>query len=565
MVAWFRGKVAAIWFDLNLRKKFSLLFLLTAVMPLLFTTFVAGVLGEQNEVKAVFEQNQVLANNIAKDVDQMFSEKINMLEIIANTDEINSMHPDAQSRLLKVLADRDEDIHIVLVADLDGNLITRSDGLSADALINYADREYFQTAQSTKKTAISDTLISRSTGKLGIVIAAPIKNDAQAVVGFLIANIGMDRIVAHISQISIGKTGYAFLVNAKGLVLLHPQLQIGQDISDFPPVKAAMSKQTGWVEYEFEQQKQLAGFSHIGHTGWGLVVQQPFDEAMTGIWQVRRVGLLLVLLTAVLAGFIGIMKARALARPITAMSVMAENLAAGKMNASIWPDTGDELGQLAFSFNNMALQLQKRESELRQAYEVLEVRVQERTYELELLNEKLERLSLSDGLTGIANRRYFDDFLAREWGRAKRDQTPISLLMLDVDNFKLYNDTYGHIAGDECLKKIATILGGVTKRSTDLAARYGGEEFALILPNTTQENSLLIGNKILASIEELRLEHSASSVSRFVTVSIGSASFVPTRGSSPEIILLAADQVLYQAKQTGRNQLKWNFNLPTDL
>jgi diguanylate cyclase (GGDEF)-like protein/PAS domain S-box-containing protein len=201
------------------------------------------------------------------------------------------------------------------------------------------------------------------------------------------------------------------------------------------------------------------------------------------------------------------------------------------------------------------------EKKLRQAYERLETRVQERTYELELLNEKLARLSLSDGLTGIANRRYFDDFLAREWRRAKRDQTPISLIMLDVDNFKLYNDTYGHIAGDECLKKIATILREVTKRSTDLAARYGGDEFALILPNTTRENAIIIGNKILTAIEELRIESSDSSVSKFITASIGNASLVPDRNSTPDSIVLFADRVLYQAKQAGRNQLKFHVQL----
>ena len=193
---------------------------------------------------------------------------------------------------------------------------------------------------------------------------------------------------------------------------------------------------------------------------------------------------------------------------------------------------------------------------LQQAHDQLELKVHERTLELENINQKLKELSLQDGLTGLANRRYFDEYLSREWQRAMREQQPLSLLLLDVDHFKLYNDAYGHIAGDECLKQVAAVMKAAAKRATDLAARYGGEEFVLILPGIAQEQAMAMAYKMLTRIEEIGLEHKNSPVRPYVTFSIGCATFVPVMHSSPESILLAADQALYLAKQLGRNQVQ---------
>jgi diguanylate cyclase (GGDEF)-like protein len=162
---------------------------------------------------------------------------------------------------------------------------------------------------------------------------------------------------------------------------------------------------------------------------------------------------------------------------------------------------------------------------------------------------------LQDGLTGIANRRYFDDYLGREWQRAKREQQPLALLMVDVDFFKHYNDTYGHVAGDQCLQQVAGVLQGVSKRATDLAARYGGEEFALILPNTGQEGAVEIGKQILVGVRNLGIRNATSVSSQIITVSLGIATYIPSEFDLPDKFIIAADQALYQAKKAGRNQL----------
>ena len=175
--------------------------------------------------------------------------------------------------------------------------------------------------------------------------------------------------------------------------------------------------------------------------------------------------------------------------------------------------------------------------------------------ELKRQRDLLAKLSLQDGLTGVANRRAYEECLTLEWKRAVRSGTPISTLMIDIDNFKNYNDTYGHAAGDECLKSVAKAICGVFERPADHLARYGGEEFVCILPNTDQNGALLLAGKALVSVRNLCIPHAASTTSDTVTVSIGSATGYATATGNPRELELRADHALYKAKQEGRNRV----------
>ena len=169
--------------------------------------------------------------------------------------------------------------------------------------------------------------------------------------------------------------------------------------------------------------------------------------------------------------------------------------------------------------------------------------------------DEAEELASSDSLTGVANRRRFDEHLHGEWLRAIRAGTPTSILMLDVDYFKQYNDRYGHLAGDECLKEIATIIGSCIRRQTDLEARFGGEEFAVVLPNTDLVGALYIGEQIRQAVQERHIPHEGNTW-EVVTVSIGCATAVPQRGSLCTELIESADRALYDAKSSGRNRVR---------
>ncbi len=168
---------------------------------------------------------------------------------------------------------------------------------------------------------------------------------------------------------------------------------------------------------------------------------------------------------------------------------------------------------------------------------------------------ELERMALRDGLTCVANRRSFDHTLNAEWRRAARESCALSLLMVDVDFFKLYNDTYGHQGGDECLRRVAGAMSEVVKRSSDELARYGGEEFAILLPATDLAGSCVVAERVRAAVEDLALPHAKSEVADCVTVSIGVASMVAGLDGTQTQLVGAADKALYQAKKEGRNRV----------
>jgi len=182
-------------------------------------------------------------------------------------------------------------------------------------------------------------------------------------------------------------------------------------------------------------------------------------------------------------------------------------------------------------------------------------RLMKMSAELSAANRTLERMSRQDGLTELANRRYFDTYLADEMLRARRSKQELCLALCDVDFFKAYNDHYGHQAGDECLKQVARALRSACRRPADLAARYGGEEFALVLPETGLAGAAQVGDAVRQAVSDLEVPHEQSQVSRQVTLSVGVAGLLPGMEIKPERLIAAADQALYQAKKLGRNRV----------
>lgn len=176
------------------------------------------------------------------------------------------------------------------------------------------------------------------------------------------------------------------------------------------------------------------------------------------------------------------------------------------------------------------------------------------TRDLRRLNEELQRLAVLDELTGISNRRFFNLVLNQEWGRAAREVQPLSLILIDIDYFKNYNDHFGHPRGDVCLKQVATTLSALTRRPGDQVARYGGEEFVVLMPHTGQRGAAAVAELLRRKIEELNLEHPRSPLDH-ITISLGVATAIPERRSSAELLVAAADQAVYEAKHQGRNRV----------
>ena len=221
---------------------------------------------------------------------------------------------------------------------------------------------------------------------------------------------------------------------------------------------------------------------------------------------------------------------RFLVTPVKKMSKDIAYASQQSMEVSVNPRGVKEFAELAESFNRLMGEVQAQKETLRQ-------------------------LSMVDGLTALANRRAFDFALKREWQRAIRDHEPLSLLMIDIDFFKRYNDTYGHQQGDVCLARVAAVIGGAATRSSDLAARYGGEEFAVILPGTGIHGARIVGEKLAQAVRDLQLPHASSEAADHITLSIGVSGCNPRRPVEESCIVQCADHALYKAKLAGRNRV----------
>ncbi|MBW2303985.1 MAG: PleD family two-component system response regulator [Deltaproteobacteria bacterium] len=185
------------------------------------------------------------------------------------------------------------------------------------------------------------------------------------------------------------------------------------------------------------------------------------------------------------------------------------------------------------------------------------VKARVRTHmELKRHRDLLENLSTLDGLTGIPNRRRFDEFLEREWSRALREPELLSLVLMDIDFFKAFNDTYGHGAGDDCLRKVAKTLSVQAKRPMDFVARYGGEEFVCVLPGTDLDGAIQVAENMRRKIESLNIPHSRSAVADRVTISLGVATTIPSKRLRPQDLVEGADKALYKVKNGGRNRVE---------
>ncbi len=178
-----------------------------------------------------------------------------------------------------------------------------------------------------------------------------------------------------------------------------------------------------------------------------------------------------------------------------------------------------------------------------------------REHALEERNNMLERLSFLDGLTGVANRRYFDESISQEWRRAARESKSLGMVMLDIDFFKFFNDNYGHQKGDYCLKQVASALNEGLNRPGDFVARYGGEEFTIVLPNTDTDGAVFVAEGMRKTVEDLGIPHAYSKVCDYVTVSLGAGSIFPSMDMNPSRLISMVDNALYQAKNEGRNRV----------
>ena len=314
-----------------------------------------------------------------------------------------------------------------------------------------------------------------------------------------------------------------------------------------------MEEEGGFLAYDQPRRDGVAratilvAYAQIPHTTWYVVSTLP-DNALLAEAQAMRDKIVLIgVLCFAFAVVLALVIARSISAPMEKLAGVMRETETGNYALRMEYEGRDELALLAQKFNDMA-------GNIGQAHEQLEIRVAERTRDLEQANEKLAALSMTDSLTGIANRRRFDAALEAQLKRSARTGQPVALLMVDVDYFKSYNDFYGHQEGDACLRKVAHQLQTHARRAGDLAARYGGEEFVMLAADTDAGHAAALAGDLRAALEESALPHEKSPLGH-VTISIGVVVLVPEEHHTPELFIRMADKAMYRAKEQGRNQV----------
>ncbi len=407
--------------------------------------------------------------------------------------------------------------------------------------ITLGDRPYFKKVIATHDFVLSDYLVGRFTGKPGLVASMPrMKNgNIETVVAGMIEIDWLNKIA---SEVGSSHSAEVLMLDSGGTVIAaYPDTTkwTGRSLTDNAVFKTILSSPDGAAESDsLEGVPRVIGHARLRDTNAVLAVMRPISGVTAGAYRLARDEIAKIVVAGLLSFLvIWIGGGRLLLRPISRLSNAAARLGSGDLDTRIPTDgLAPELKRLGESFNSMAAQLRARDAELRQA------------------NERLADLASTDPLTGIANRRSFDEQLVMEWRRARRDEASLALLAIDVDHFKKFNDCYGHLEGDDCLKRVASVLEAAARRAGDFTARTGGEEFALLLPGTSAHDAVLIGEALRQSIEALDISHPQSTEMR-VTISVGVAALRADRSEKMSGLVDRADAALYRAKRTGRNRV----------
>lgn len=405
--------------------------------------------------------------------------------------------------------------------------------------LDVSDRDYFRNAMIERDFVVSDFLMARARKEPSIIVAQPIAHgtDQAAIV---ISSVNLAWIQRLAASAIRNDAAAVTIVDGKGTVVADstdPDRWIGKNVAGKPLVREIFSRTEGTTTMAgIDGVRRIYAFVPVAWMNARLAVGldesrilSKIDREISAAYVQLAVVSLLILIGAWFLGD------RLIAKPIRLLARKAARF--GRGDLSIQPPSErwtPEFAPLVAALNTMATQLAERERALHSA------------------NRHLVELASSDGLSGLANRRGFDARLTAEWRIACDTGQPVAVLMIDVDHFKLYNDRYGHLEGDQCLRDIGEALAGMARNQGDLAARYGGEEFVLLLPGTEIDNAMDIAESFRQRIETLDLTNSESSEGR-VTVSIGVSAVTPSPLELPERLMEAADIGLYAAKRRGRN------------
>lgn len=531
----------------SLRSKILLFAVLATLLPAGITLWISYA---QNRAALESKISQALVSASAQTSREMgvwLKERLYDLRVFASSYEVSDRlagsiraagDSPTRGRLhdyLGSLHERFPDFDELLVIDLNGRVVATS----ANATSQVRLPDGWQRTLRSESQLIGDVFWDEKTRRGKLLVAVPVQSRGGAVTGAFAAELNLAPIQQVLQTFVSDTSTHIYMVDSDGRVIASSEIPaLTADMKLGPATLTRLGRnENRAISYVSMRGREVIGTSRrVPGLTWAVIAQTSVEAAFEEVRRFRNLALLVVvgllLLTAAAAYHLG----RIIVRPLDRLTKGAAEVAAGDLAVDLPAAGGGEVGYLTTVFNDMVARLRESRHELDATNETLRQQ-----------NEELEKLSLTDGLTGLSNRRELVQRLNEEVVRIRRTKKPLSVLMADVDNFKKYNDTFGHPEGDEVLKKVAHILRE-SAREMDCVARYGGEEFCIMLPETSIDGAMQTAERIRARVE------AAEFPGRRITISLGAAT-LPDDGDTPDEVISAADDALYQAKREGRNKV----------
>ena len=503
------------------------------LIPSLSTAWVSYIGNKRSLTEKITGQLQNVSSDTEREIDLWLKERLYDLRVFASSYEVSEnlarvsrAEPRGPRRLtdyLNSVRDRFADYEALVVVDREGHPVASSSAAHATPL--KLPHSWLNDV-TAGNAALGEVYWDQSAGKVIEVVAVPIRHTGGGLLGALAAKLNLSGVDHVLKRFAPVPSGALYVITDDGRVITSSAFGSAKPMRTELPAattQALLRDEAKTVEYRGLDQSSVVGtLRRVARLDWSVVAEVPVGEAYRQVIRLRNETALIV--TALLAGvgllayFLGLL----IVRPLNRLTQGAALVASGNLDVDLPVTSGGEVGYLTEVFNNMVNRLRESHADL-------------------------ERLSVTDPLTKLHNRRYLMEALAAELGRCRRHKQSATVLMVDVDNFKKFNDAFGHLAGDDALARVASALQS-SIREVDCAARYGGEEFIVVLSETGIDGAEAVTDRVRSRLKKEVFQGGQ------ITVSIGVAEF-PTHGGTPEALIRSADAAMYEAKEQGRNRV----------
>ena len=516
----------------SIRNKLLAFAVLATLIPSCSTAWVSYTHNKRSLGEKITGELQSVSSETAREIDLWLKERLYDLRVFASSYEVSeNMDPHAKpgrhalTRLndyLTSVRERFSDYEALVVMDLSGRAVATS---ASHAGVVHLPPNWLTDVRANG-AALGEPYWDDTQSRVVLIAAVPIRLANGRFMGALTAKLNLGTVDDILKRVVPGPSGQMYLITAQGKVITNSHGGSAEPMRSQLPratMLALLKRQTTTLEYNgLEQHRVVGALRQIPRLNWSVVAEIPVKTAYEQVIRLRNETALIVTALLLGLGLLGYFLGQLIVRPLDRLRRGAAEVAAGDLAVDLPVTSGGEVGYLTEVFNNMVARLREG-------------------------REALERLSVTDSLTKLYNRRHLMETLANEIQRCRRHKRVLSVVMIDVDEFKKYNDAFGHLAGDTVLAQVASVLQTAT-RDVDCVARYGGEEFLLVLPETEAEGATQVAQRIREQLAATEFGDGK------ITLSIGIAEF-PRHGDSPDAVIASADAAMYDAKRAGRDQV----------